>query len=175
MMKILSPKQSMRVTSIYRNFQRVKFTNLQKRWESSKATAKHIRQVAGDLPVAQIQLMQHQCTQLPTGNYSRRKQNSTSSQKPQNCKTPEVPTLQKPLDIQRLDAHSDKCNRCGDTLHVKGFQCPARKFPMQNVPQVWSLYNSVLPEKSRSTLIQLIPIKETKSPTTAGRHPIHPS
>ena len=72
--------------------------------------------------------MQHQCTQLPTGNYPRRKQNSTSGQKPQNCKTPEVPTLQKPSDMQRPDAHSDKCNRCGDTWHVKGFQCPARKF-----------------------------------------------
>ena len=23
---------------------------------------------------------------------------------------------------------SDKCTRCGDTLHAKGFQCPARKF-----------------------------------------------
>ena len=28
----------------------------------------------------------------------------------------------------RPDAHSDKCNRCSDTLHAKGFQCPARKF-----------------------------------------------
>ena len=24
--------------------------------------------------------------------------------------------------------HSDKCTRCGDTLHAKVFQCPARKF-----------------------------------------------
>ena len=24
--------------------------------------------------------------------------------------------------------HSDKCTRCGDTLHAKGFQCPSRKF-----------------------------------------------
>ena len=96
--------------------------------ESSKATAKHIRQVVGDLLAAQLQLIQHQCTQFPAGNYPRRKQNSISIQKPQNCKTPEVPTSQKPLDTQRPDAHSDKCNRCGDTVHVKRFQCPARKF-----------------------------------------------
>ena len=44
------------------------------------------------------------------------------------------------------------------------------------MPQVWKLYNSVLPEKSRSTLIQLIPIKsEPNSPTTACRQHIHPS
>ena len=34
-----------------------KVQQLAKKMESSEATAKHIRQVAGDLPVAQIQLM----------------------------------------------------------------------------------------------------------------------
>ena len=96
--------------------------------ESSKATAKHIRQVAGDLPVAQIQLMQHQCTELPAGNYPKRKQTSTTRWKLQNHKSPELPPTQKPFDLQKLDTQSDKCTRCGDTLHAKGFQCPARKF-----------------------------------------------
>ena len=96
--------------------------------ESSKAMAKHIRQVAGDLPVAQIQLMQHQCTQLPARNYPRRKQTSTTWKKLQNHKTLEILTSQKPSDLWKLDAHSDKCTRCGYTLHAKGFQCPARKF-----------------------------------------------
>ena len=105
-----------------------KVCQLAKKMESSKATAKHIRQVAGDLLAAQVQLMQHQHTQLPTGNYPRRKQNSTSGQKPQNCKAPEVPTSWKPSDMQRPDTHPDKCNRCGNTLHAKGFLCPARKF-----------------------------------------------
>ena len=99
-----------------------------KKMESSKATAKHIRQVAGDLLAAQIQLMQHQHTQLPARNYPRRKQNSTTWRKLQNHKTPEIPTAQKPSDLQKPDAHSDKCTRCGDTSHVKGFHCPARKF-----------------------------------------------
>ena len=30
--------------------------------------------------------------------------------------------------MQRLDTHPNKCNRCGNTLHAKGFLCPARKF-----------------------------------------------
>ena len=46
----------------------------------------------------------------------------------QNHKSPEIPTPQKPSDLQKPDVHSDKCTRCGDTLHAKGFQCPARKF-----------------------------------------------
>ena len=105
-----------------------KVCQLTKKMESSKAMAKHIRKVAGDIPAAQVQLMHHQCTQLPTGNYPRRKSNSTSGQKPQNCKTQEAPTMQKAPDMLRPDAHSDKCNRCGDTPHAKGFQCQARKF-----------------------------------------------
>ena len=99
-----------------------------KKKESSKATAKHIRQVAGDLLVAQIQLMQHQHTELTAGNYPKRKQISTARQKLQNHKSPELPTSQKPFNLWKLDTHSNKCTRCGDTLHGKGFQCPARKF-----------------------------------------------
>ena len=71
--------------------------------------------------------MQHQCTQLPAGNYPRRKQTTTRRWKPQNHKTPEIPTSQKLSDLQKLDVCHDKCTRCGDTLHAKGFQCPARK------------------------------------------------
>ena len=52
----------------------------------------------------------------------------TKKQKPQNHKTPKVSTLCKSLDMQKWDAHADKCNGCGDTLHAKGFQHPARKF-----------------------------------------------
>ena len=104
-----------------------KVQQLAKKMESSKATAKHIRQVAGDLPAAQIQLMQHQHTELPARNYPMRKQTSTARRKLQNHKSPEIPTSQKPSDLQKLDTCSNKCTRCGDTLHAKGFQCPARK------------------------------------------------
>ena len=50
---------------------------LAKKMESTKATAKHIRQPAGDLPSAQIQLMQHQHTELPARNYPKRKKTTT--------------------------------------------------------------------------------------------------
>ena len=105
-----------------------KVCQLAKKLKSSKATAKHIRQVAGDILAAQVQLMHHQCTQLPARNYPRRKSHVTTSQKPQNCKTQEVPlTWITPIMLQP-DASLDKCNRCSDTPHAKGFQCPARKF-----------------------------------------------
>ena len=105
-----------------------KVRQLAKKMESSKATAKHIRQMAGDLPVAQIQLMQHQCTELPTRNYPKRKKTATGRQKLQNHRSPELHTSRKPFDLQKSETHSNRCTRCGDKLHTKGFKCPVRKF-----------------------------------------------
>ena len=44
-----------------------------KKLESSKATAHHIKQVAGDPQAAQINLLRHQCTELPAGKYKKKK------------------------------------------------------------------------------------------------------
>ena len=105
-----------------------KVHQLAKKMESSKATAKHIQQVAEDTPAAQVQLMHHQHTQLPARNFPRRKLNSTSGQKPQNHKTLDVPITRKTPNMLRLEGCSERCNRCSDTPHAKGFQCQARKF-----------------------------------------------
>ena len=125
-----------------------KVCQLAKKMESSKATAKHIRQVAGDIPAAQVQLMHHQCTQLHAGNFPRSKLNSTSGRKPQNCKTPDVPMMQKTPDMLRPEAHSEKCNRCGDTPHAKGFQCQARKFQCK-ICHIFGHFTSVCFQKSQ--------------------------
>ena len=49
---------------IFRNFLPARSNNLQRKWRVQKPLQKHIRQVAGDLPAAQIQLMCHQHTEL---------------------------------------------------------------------------------------------------------------
>ena len=46
---------------------------LAKKPESSKATAHHIKQVAVDPQTAQINLLRHQCTELPAGKYEKEK------------------------------------------------------------------------------------------------------
>ena len=50
-----------------------KVCQLAKKMESSKATARHIKQVAGDPQVAQINLMHHQCTELSNSRYKKKK------------------------------------------------------------------------------------------------------
>ena len=107
-------------------FPATKVQQLAKKMKSSKATAKHIRQVAGDLPAAQIQLMHHQCMELLTRNYIKWKK--MTKQKPQNHRPMEPHKSRKPFDLQKPETQSDRCIRCGDTIHSKGFQCPATKF-----------------------------------------------
>ena len=54
------------------NFPASKVRQLAKQIESSKATTKHIKQVANNLQAAQINLMHHQCTELPPSKFKRK-------------------------------------------------------------------------------------------------------
>ena len=51
-----------------------------KRMKSSKATAYHIKQVAGDSQAAQINLLRHQHTELSAGKYKKNKSSNKSRQ-----------------------------------------------------------------------------------------------
>ena len=50
-----------------------KVRQLAKKMESSKATARHIKQVASDPQGPQINLMRHQCTDLPASKHKKKK------------------------------------------------------------------------------------------------------
>ena len=123
-----------------------KVRQLAKRMESSKATAKHIRQVTGDLPAAQIHLMHHQCTKLLARNYNKHKK--PTKERLQNHKAEQ--TSKKSFDLQKLEKLTDKCIRCGDTSHTKGFQCPAKKFQCK-VCHKFGNFTSVCYQKNHQT------------------------
>ena len=133
--------------------------------ESSKATAKHIRQVARDLPAAQIQLMCHQCTELLTGNYI--KQKKMTKQKLPNHRPAEPHTSRKPFDLQKPETQSDRCIRCGDTIHAKGFQCPVRKFQCK-VCHKFRHFTTVCYQKNQQTSNSFKPRKPKAHQLHAG-------
>ena len=56
-----------------------KVRQLANKMESSKATAKHIKQVTSDTQAAQINLMHHQCTGLPPSKFDRKQKKSFKS------------------------------------------------------------------------------------------------
>ena len=109
-----------------------KLRQLVKRMESSKATVHHIKQVAGDLQAVQINLMWHHCTELSSGKHKKKrafvKSRQPSHKNPGN-ENPQVPSHHKKIfDPKNAHKNKERCSKCGDSTHVEGFQCPAKKF-----------------------------------------------
>ena len=100
--------------------------------ESSKATVHHIKQLAGDPQAEQINLLRHQCTELPAGKYKKKKSSVKSRQsnyKQHGSESSQVQSKhKKQFDVKSAHQIKDRCSKCGDSAHVEGFQCPAKKF-----------------------------------------------
>ena len=109
-----------------------KVRQLAKKLESSKATACLIKQVTGDLQVAQINLLRHQHTELPAGKY-KKKRAPMKPKQPNHKHQGNEGYHSQAQPKKRFDTkgeHNDKsrCSKCGDSVHIEGFQCPAKKY-----------------------------------------------
>ena len=112
-----------------------KVRQISKKLESSRSTARHIKQMSSELQATQVNLLRHQRTGIPP-NKSKQKQFSNKS-RAQNVryssKTNQQQVLYKkkfnPRQILNCD---DRCHKCGDSKHLEGFQCSAHKYPCSN-------------------------------------------
>ena len=96
--------------------------------ESLKATARHIKQVAGDPQAAQINLMHHQCTELPNGKCKKRNPQAKQKQAHQKNGEQRPPSqYKKSFDPRLAHKHKDRCSKFRDSAHLEWFQCPAKK------------------------------------------------
>ena len=113
--------------------------HLAKKLESSKATARHIKQVSGEPQAAQINLLCHQRTELPQHRYKKKMSHANPRQgynKP--CRNDlhqgQLPQKMKGNHIlpssNRLPPSNNynRCSKCGNTAHQEGFTCPAKKY-----------------------------------------------
>ena len=88
----------------------------------------HIKQAAGDLQATPINLMRHQRTELPTNKHNNKRR---PTGKPKSYKTPEnqeTNQVKKPYNTRKTHKMPDHYNKCGDSIHAQGFQCPAKKY-----------------------------------------------
>ena len=113
-------------------FPKSKVRQLSKKMESSNSTAKHNRAVASDPQAAQVNLMKHQWTNFVPSK-AKCKQNSHKVMSKSHKRYSGEHKNQRPPHKSRFDpsqAHQrrDRCSKGGDSKHVEGFQCPARKF-----------------------------------------------
>ena len=101
---------------------------LVKKLKSSKATAQHIKQVAGDLQANQVNLMRHQRTELPTNRHNKKRRSTSRPKQYKGTKSSASNQIKKSYDNIKPHRASDCCNKCGDSIHVQGFQCPVKKY-----------------------------------------------
>ena len=112
-----------------------KVRKLAKKLESSKSTAKHIKQVSDEPQAAKVNVLRHQCTELPQNKFQRKQRrfkpkqyNSRNQQEHhQYDRTNErIPQAKRKLRQNQTNT-DDQCTRCGDTPHMQGFRCPASR------------------------------------------------
>ena len=100
--------------------------------ERSKAIICYIKQVVGDPQAAQINLCRHQCRELPAGKYEKKKSSVKSRQsnhKNHGRENSQVPSHHKKwFDVKNAHQNKGRCSKCGNSIHVEGLQCPAKKF-----------------------------------------------
>ena len=104
-----------------------------KKPESSKATAKHIKQHTSSMQGAtQINVLHHNCTSLPP-------KKKKGSKKPNPSKGTKLQQPQQHKQVnqhQPYDKNPNQCTRCGDSPHAQGFNCPAKKYQCKHCTKI---------------------------------------
>ena len=76
--------------------------------------------------------MRHQHTEIPPGKHQKKKsfvKPKQSSHKNAVQENPQASSYnKKSFDPRNVHKNKDRYSKCGDSTHVEGFQCPAKKF-----------------------------------------------
>ena len=119
-----------------KNFPASKFRQMAKKLEGSQATAKHIKQVTNEPHATQINLLRHQRTELPLTKSQRIQNKRFKQRQPPNKKFSEDQYRNrkhqtKERSYKNSQEHTNaeiRCTKCGDSLHIEGFRCPASRY-----------------------------------------------
>ena len=144
-----------------------KVHQLAKKMESSKATARHIKQVAKDPQAAQINLMCLQHTELPRGKYKKRKPPVKQKQvQHKNAEQTQTSHFKKSFDPRLAQKNKDRCNKCRNSAHLEGFKCPSMTFQCKACHK-FDHYNKPLSPKD-STKTSSLQAQESQSTPVEG-------
>ena len=83
----------------------------------------------GHPQIAQINLMRHQCTDLPPSKHKKKQffKSGPPSHEWYSSQHKQVPPYKK-FDPKQVHTSRDRCSNCRDSKHMEGFKCPAKKF-----------------------------------------------
>ena len=125
-----------------------KVRQLAKKLESSKATARHIKQATSNAQAAQINLLRHQRTEL-----THNKKKGHKHKKPFRSQESKPPS-KKRSNPSQSHGSQDHCSKCGDTRHAKGFSCQAKKYQCKACKK-YGHFTSLCFTKQKKTVYQI--------------------
>ena len=133
-----------------------------KKLESSKATAKHIKQITSSMQgTTQINVLRHNCTSLPP-----KKKNGSKNPNLSKETKPRQPQQHRQVNQhQPYDKNPNQCTRCGDSPHAQGFNCPAKKYQYKHCTKSDISQRCALPKMhthSHSNIIEVSQSRHTK-------------
>ena len=77
----------------------------------------------------EIHLMRHQHTELSNGKYKKQKpQAKPRPMQNKNAEQKQPSYHKKSFDSRNAHKQKDRCSKCGDSTHLEGFQCPAKRY-----------------------------------------------
>ena len=74
-----------------------------------------------------MNLLRHQCTELPPSKFQRKWRKSFRSRQANHKYQQEDKQSERLPQVNRRFNQEDRCSKCGDTSHIEGFRCPASK------------------------------------------------
>ena len=117
-----------------------------KKMESSKARARHIKQVAGDPQATQINPMHHQHTELANGKYKKKK-SSAKQKQVQHKNVEQRPPNQYKKSFDPTLAHKTKIGVASvEILLILKGSSAQQEIPLQGMAKAWPLHKPLLPE-----------------------------
>ena len=132
-----------------------KVRQLAKKLESSKSTAKYIKQASNEPQATQVHLLRHQCTELPPNKHQRNQRKS----KPKPFKyryQQEEKEIDRPPQEQgkyrpEQNKQAERCHKCGDTPHMEGFRCPASRHRCKHCSKIGHFTHLCFRKKQEGT------------------------
>ena len=81
-----------------------------------------------DPQATQMNVMRHQRTELPTNRHSKKRRPTGRPKQYKATKNSASNQVRKSYDNKKPHRATDHCNKCSDSIHVQGFQCPVKKY-----------------------------------------------
>ena len=126
-----------------------------KKLESSKSSAKYIKQVSNEVQATQVNSLRHQQTELPPNKYQRKQRKFKPRSNNHKYQQDERNTYRLPQENEKFkqehNNQEERCQKCGDTPLIEGFRCPVSRHQCKHCSKIGHFSHLCFKKKQANT------------------------